>query len=179
PEVGIFTQTHTQRPPVPWDQISIGELVWMKWKGGPVVATARVQGFRQVPECTPERLRATTTGYRLYELLEYWSSRPPVFFGMTIYLADERWLDKVFTPKGRSRGESWIVVRTPEQERLWLTDAPENAHDVDPSGKSNRPGRGSRTVPLTLRFEVFRRDDFRCTYCGRKPPEVVLHVDHV
>lgn len=29
------------------------------------------------------------------------------------------------------------------------------------------------------RFEVFKRDSFRCLYCGRGAPEVVLHLDHV
>jgi 5-methylcytosine-specific restriction endonuclease McrA len=29
-----------------------------------------------------------------------------------------------------------------------------------------------------MRFEVFKRGGFRCTYCGRKPPEITLHVDH-
>jgi hypothetical protein len=29
------------------------------------------------------------------------------------------------------------------------------------------------------RFEVFKRDDFACQYCGRKTPEVVLEIDHV
>lgn len=29
------------------------------------------------------------------------------------------------------------------------------------------------------RFEVFKRDDFTCTYCGQKPPTVVLEVDHI
>jgi len=30
-----------------------------------------------------------------------------------------------------------------------------------------------------LRFEVFKRDKFTCTYCGRKAPDVILHVDHI
>lgn len=30
-----------------------------------------------------------------------------------------------------------------------------------------------------LRFNVFKRDEFVCQYCGRKPPAVVLEVDHV
>jgi hypothetical protein len=29
------------------------------------------------------------------------------------------------------------------------------------------------------RFEVFKRDGFTCQYCGRRPPEVVLEVDHI
>lgn len=30
-----------------------------------------------------------------------------------------------------------------------------------------------------VRFAVLNRDKFTCRYCGRKPPNVVLHVDHV
>jgi hypothetical protein len=36
-------------------------------------------------------------------------------------------------------------------------------------------------VPVTkkTRFEVFKRDGFRCCYCGKSPPEVLLEVDHI
>lgn len=38
----------------------------------------------------------------------------------------------------------------------------------------------SRTpISKKMRFEVFKRDNFTCRYCGRKPPEVVLHCDHI
>jgi hypothetical protein len=30
PEVGIFTQTHRRRPPVPWNRIGVGEVVRMR-----------------------------------------------------------------------------------------------------------------------------------------------------
>lgn len=30
-----------------------------------------------------------------------------------------------------------------------------------------------------LRFEVFKRDNFTCKYCGRTPPVAMLEVDHV
>lgn len=30
-----------------------------------------------------------------------------------------------------------------------------------------------------LRFEVFKRDSFKCQYCGAMPPVVVLEVDHI
>jgi len=29
------------------------------------------------------------------------------------------------------------------------------------------------------RFVIFHRDSFTCQYCGRRPPEVVLEVDHI
>jgi 5-methylcytosine-specific restriction endonuclease McrA len=32
---------------------------------------------------------------------------------------------------------------------------------------------------LKLRFEILQRDNFTCQYCGRKAPEVVLHLDHI
>jgi hypothetical protein len=30
-----------------------------------------------------------------------------------------------------------------------------------------------------VRFEVFKRDRFTCQYCGKRPPDVVLEVDHI
>lgn len=39
----------------------------------------------------------------------------------------------------------------------------------------------AKRIPLTakIRFKVFNRDGFTCVYCGRKSPEITLHVDHV
>lgn len=37
----------------------------------------------------------------------------------------------------------------------------------------------ARSMTKGKRFEIFKRDGFVCQYCGRKPPEVVLHVDHI
>lgn len=31
----------------------------------------------------------------------------------------------------------------------------------------------------TWRFEILTRDGFTCRYCGRKPPEVELEIDHI
>lgn len=33
-------------------------------------------------------------------------------------------------------------------------------------------------IPQSVRFNVFRRDNFTCRYCGRSSPQVVLHCDH-
>ena len=34
-------------------------------------------------------------------------------------------------------------------------------------------------ISKRLRFEILRRDDHTCQYCGEKAPDVTLHVDHV
>ena len=33
-------------------------------------------------------------------------------------------------------------------------------------------------VSLRERFKILNRDNFTCQYCGRKPPDVTLEVDH-
>lgn len=35
------------------------------------------------------------------------------------------------------------------------------------------------SVSTRTRFEIFKRDRFTCQYCGRTPPNVLLHVDHI
>lgn len=34
-------------------------------------------------------------------------------------------------------------------------------------------------VSQKLRFEVFKRDNFTCQYCGNHPPEIILECDHI
>ncbi len=93
PEIGIFTQTHSRRRPSPTGKIEVGERLWMKWSGGPVVATASVQGFREFPNSTAAELRAATQGFRLHDQDDYWNQLPARFFGLAIYVTDEAWLD--------------------------------------------------------------------------------------
>lgn len=42
---------------------------------------------------------------------------------------------------------------------------------------SDKPKR--KTIGDKLRFEVFKRDNFKCQYCGMSAPDVVLNVDHI
>ncbi len=174
PEIGIFTQAHQTRHPVPWGQIAIGDTVWMKWSSGPIVAAAKVQGFRQIETCSADRLREMTTGSQLFNLRDYWVSLPPAFSAVVIWLDDERWLDTPIFPNARSRGESWVPLKTAELREAWLSNrAPEQLR-VEPRNRTR-----TRTIGYAMRFQVLRRDGFTCQYCGRKPPEVKLHIDHV
>jgi hypothetical protein len=34
-------------------------------------------------------------------------------------------------------------------------------------------------IPQGVRFDVLRRDEFTCQYCGRTSPSVILEIDHV
>jgi hypothetical protein len=176
PEVKVFTQTHASRPPVPWGKLAIGDTVWMKWSSGPIVAKGLVEGFRQIKNCTPEILRNSVGGTELYKLEEYWQSRPPLFFGMAIFIGSEEWITPPIFPSARSYGESWVVLDSGQKQAAWLTDHGEYSLA---SSRPLSPTKGRRTLCVSVRFEVLRRDGFTCRYCGRKAPMVRLQVDHV
>jgi hypothetical protein len=36
-----------------------------------------------------------------------------------------------------------------------------------------------RKIPKHLRVQILARDGYRCLMCGRRPPDVTLHIDHV
>lgn len=45
---------------------------------------------------------------------------------------------------------------------------------IEPDVKPKR-----KAVSTKTRFDVFKRDGFKCQYCGATPPGVLLHVDHI
>lgn len=36
-----------------------------------------------------------------------------------------------------------------------------------------------KPISKKMRFEVFKRDSFKCQYCGRSAPDVILECDHI
>lgn len=156
---------------MPWGKIDAGDIVWVKWAGGPIVAKARVESYICIENCTAPRLRKAVEGYRLHEVSAYWASlmqRGP-FFGMAIFLEDEEWLSHALAPEARSRSESWIVLDNAQTKRAWLGHAADEKLAV-----------GSRTVPEGLRFKVLRRDSFKCQYCGASAQQgAKLQIDHI
>lgn len=45
-----------------------------------------------------------------------------------------------------------------------------------PTGGKSQP---RKPIGKRARFDVFKRDNFTCQYCGSHPPAVVLEVDHI
>ena len=172
PEVGVFTQVRRLGKPSPWGKIKDGETVWMKWSGGPIVAKARVAGFRQLQSSNVAELRTAVSGFSLSNLGEYWSSLNEPFNAIVIYLTDEQWLEEIMDVSGRSYGSSWIVLNDAAALKKWMTKPlVKQSVTKDP--------RGPRVAGAKLRFDVLRRDSYTCQYCGRSAPHVEIHVDHV
>lgn len=169
----MFTQVAHRKRPAPWSDIGLGETVWMKWSGGPVVAKARIIGLRQLTDCTPDTLRAAVAGFGLADRAAYWARLPATFNALAVYLTDEQWIDPPLPVTGRSYSSSWVVFPNAAARDKWMR-APQKVAErksVDP--------RGPRTAGPALRFTVFRRDSYTCQYCGRRAPDVELHVDHI
>lgn len=36
-----------------------------------------------------------------------------------------------------------------------------------------------KSISKKTRFEIFKRDGYKCMYCGAHPPAVLLHIDHI
>jgi hypothetical protein len=36
-----------------------------------------------------------------------------------------------------------------------------------------------KAISKKVRFEIFKRDGFCCAYCGKRPPQTTLEVDHI
>lgn len=69
-----------------------------------------------------------------------------------------------------NKGETY----TPPSQQILTQSPTSDSHSV--------PDRGSREIPLALRYYVLKRDNFRCVTCGASPaitPSVMLHIDHI
>jgi len=174
PEVKLFVQTHSTRSPVSENRLAPGQIVWMKWVSGPIVARSKILSWHlgKFENSNINQLRELCIGSSLFGLNEYWkhvAQKVNAFYAV-IHLCDEEWLDNPIYTGAFSRN-SWVYLDTPEKHLQWLSHQPQKAID-DQTQKG-------RSIPKGLRFEVLRRDNFTCTYCGQKAPDVMLEVDHI
>lgn len=82
--------------------------------------------------------------------------------------------------------KNWYEVRL--EFLSWKSGAPveEIENEANPSllykSNSERRHKTNRSVGLSLRYDVLKRDNFRCVQCGASPaskPGVQLHIDHI
>ena len=175
PEVGVFVQTNTQRKPLNDSKLEVGQSVWMKWVGGPIVAKSNILSWHTgvFENGNINDLRELCIGTNLFGLSNYWKTISDKKFGyyVVILLTSEEWLNDPIFVNARAYGSSWIYLDSIDKKQLWLT------HDQKEVEKDKEKSKG-RSIPQGLRFQVLRRDNFTCQYCGAKAPEVILHIDH-
>ncbi len=66
---------------------------------------------------------------------------------------------------------------------IWLRKCPE-CQTLRKSSKNNakHPTKPSRNISDKLRYQVLKRDNFKCCACGASPaknPDIELHIDHI
>ncbi len=67
---------------------------------------------------------------------------------------------------------------------IWLRKCPNCQSEKSHKNKkqSNSFSHRSRSISVNLRYQVLKRDNFKCCACGASPakdPAVELHVDHI
>ena len=85
-----------------------------------------------------------------------------------------------FQPGSSQRARFRISVDELEEWAAGYGLTPIDAGSTGAKGRKRLPPK-PHGHPLSprLRFHILSRDGFRCRYCGRKAPDVTLHVDHV
>ena len=175
PEVGVFVQTNRKTKAIDDNKLAVGQTVWMKWSGGPIIASSKILSWHtgNFQSGNINQIRELCIGTNRFGLASYWEQVSGKIDGYyaVILLSDEHWLEQPIFSAARSHGSSWIYLDTAEKTDAWLTN-----HVIQQEKDNNPKG---RVIPKGMRFEVLKRDNFTCNYCGAKAPEVSLHIDHI
>ncbi len=173
PEVKIFMQSRKKGSPLALNKFRVNQTVWMKWSGGPIVAKAKISQWHEgiIHDGNIDEARAFTQGTNLYNLDAYWDEvkKKGTSNYVIVKLKEEEWLEDLIYPAARSLGSSWIYLDSKEKYETWILS----------KTKEIQTKQVSRNLPNSLRFKILRRDNHTCQYCGRKAPQVILHVDHI
>ena len=93
----------------------------VKWSGGPIVAKGLVAEFVEIEKTTRYQFREILRGTDLYNIDEYWESRPCRFHAMVVSVTDTMWLERILHPIAKGYQASWIVIDSKEKEMAWLS----------------------------------------------------------
>jgi len=180
PDSVAFIQTNKKSKPIDTNKLAYGQTIWMKWSGGPIVASSKIVSWHtgNFQSGNINEIRELCIGTPVFGATKYWKTVASKIDGYyaVILLSDEKWLEQPKYPAStsRSHGRSWIYVDTAEKADAWLTN------NIEQQVKENNPkGRG---IPVGLRFEVMKRDNWTCQIDGRRKgeeyPDLVIEVDH-
>ena len=64
---------------------------------------------------------------------------------------------------------------------VWLRKCP-SCGENKPNSQSTHQSKPTRSISDKLRYQVLKRDNFKCCACGASPakdPSVELHIDHI
>jgi len=179
PTVDLFVQTHTTYAPIKDSRLSVGQTIWMKWSGGPIVARTKLLSWHQgrFENSNINEMRNLTQHTSLFSVNSYWESvaqKKDAYYTI-LFLTDGSWLDSLIYPEAQSSfGRSWVYLDTNEKKKLWLTN------NIEQQVKENNPK--NRMPGPKMRFEVFIRDNWTCQNCKKsqeKYPDLELELDHI
>jgi hypothetical protein len=128
-----------------------------------------------------ESLKATSPRYTDDECFEnifaLWTH-----YGRQPHHAELKRLPSTVGPKAYLRWGSWRLALAAFVERVNrdtpLSDKPPSELRPPPRNPKE-PKRTPRDIPLGLRYRVVIRDGCQCQLCGRRAPQVKIHVDHI
>ena len=119
PEVGVFVQTNKKAKAIDDTKLAVGQTVWMKWSGGPIVASSKILSWHtgSFQSGNVNQIRELCIGTNLFGLGNYWKQVSEKIDGhyAVILLSDEEWLEQPIFSTARSHGSSWIYLDTAEK----------------------------------------------------------------
>ena len=104
----------------PFNRVEPGDTVFLKWSGGPIIARAKVRESTSVEYSNVEDVRELCKGYSLYELEDFWEAMRGRRYATVVELEDVKGIHPPIVPRTRSMGTGWIILDTPEKEKMWL-----------------------------------------------------------
>ena len=151
---------------------------WANASGRAGLKPTRVQRRYSDDECFENLLKVWSHYGRppKYEEMPY----PPSTISIRAYI--NRWRTWRKALRAFVDRVSQDVAANAEDDQKSEATVQINAVSQEQSSRPPKPDSEKHTIKLGLRYEVLKRDRFRCTICGRSPATtlgVELHVDHI